>query len=60
MNCNTMYPGAPVVKGGYAYLSDKPGLGVDIDEELMQRYPAEDYVTPWIEMRSPDGSLQKP
>lgn len=55
-----MYHGAPVVKGGYAYVNDKPGLGIEIDEALMERYPAEDYVTPWIEMRSPDGSIQKP
>lgn len=55
-----MYPGAPVVKGGYAYINDKPGLGIEINEELMKKYPAEDYNTNWIEMRRPDGSLQKP
>lgn len=55
-----LYHGAPVVKGSYAYINDKPGWGIEIDEELMARYPAEDYVTHWIEMRLPDGSLQKP
>lgn len=55
-----MYKGAPVVKGGFAYVNDKPGLGIEIDEDLMAKYPAEDYKTNWIEMRRPDGSLQKP
>ena len=27
------FPGHAVLEGGYLYLSDKPGLGIDIDEE---------------------------
>ena len=28
----------PLVKEGYAVVPDKPGLGIDLDEEAVQRY----------------------
>ena len=55
-----MFPGAPVVKGTYAYVNDAPGIGVDFDEKLAANYPARNIETPWIEMRLPDGTLQRP
>ena len=38
-----MFPGAPVVRRGYAYCNDRPGWGVDFDEELAKKYPAKGY-----------------
>ncbi len=35
-----MFPGLPEVRDGYMYPNDKPGLGIDIDEELAAKYPA--------------------
>lgn len=55
-----MFPGAPVVRGSYAYIGDAPGIGVGFDEKLAAEYPARNIETPWIEMRLPDGTLQRP
>lgn len=55
-----IFPGTPVVEGSYAYVSDKPGIGVEFDEQLAKEYPAHPIKTVWIEMRNPDGSLQLP
>ncbi len=57
------FPGHPEFEGGYFYLSDRPGLGIDIDEEKARRlvdperlrrpiYVAED--------RRADGSVVRP
>jgi muconate cycloisomerase len=34
----------PLVVDGYAIVPDKPGLGVELDEEAVQRYTREHYV----------------
>lgn len=34
-----MFPGMAEIRKGYLYGSDKPGLGVDIDEELARKNP---------------------
>jgi len=57
------FPGAPVLEHGYLYANDKPGLGIDIDEEKaatlldpermrVPRYVAED--------RKADGTVVRP
>jgi len=55
-----MFPGTPVVRDGYMYGSDAPGLGIDIDEKLAAEYPCEDWVEQWTQTRLPDGSPAKP
>jgi len=55
-----VFPGLPEFRQGYAYANDKPGLGVEIDEEEAAKYPADSGVTRWTETRLPDGSLQTP
>jgi len=30
-----MFPGLPEVRNGYMYPSDKPGLGIELDEEAL-------------------------
>ena len=34
-----VFPGTPEVRDGMLWCNDKPGLGVDIDEELAAKYP---------------------
>ena len=51
-----VFPGCPEVRAGYAYLNDKPGLGVEINEELAARYPCEAGVPEWTQTRLPDGT----
>ncbi len=55
-----MFPGLPEVRDGYMYPNDKPGLGIDIDEELAAKYPAEDTIEFWTQTRLPDGSPARP
>ena len=51
-----MFPGLPVVRDGYMYANDQPGLGIDINEALAAKYPCEDWVEGWTQTRLPDGS----
>ena len=55
-----MFPGMPVVRNGYAYPSDLPGLGIDIDEALASKFPCETDVTVWTQTRIPDGTMNTP
>jgi mannonate dehydratase len=55
-----MFPGLPVVEGGYMYLNDQPGLGIDFDEKLAAKYPCKDEVDWWTQTRLPDGSPARP
>jgi mannonate dehydratase len=55
-----MFPGLPVVKNGYMYPNDKPGLGIDLDEKLAARYPCVDEVDEWTQTRLPDGGPARP
>jgi mannonate dehydratase len=55
-----IFPGTPQVRDGYMYPNDRPGLGIDIDEKLAARYPAQDGVEWWTQTRLPDGSPTRP
>ncbi len=55
-----VFPGMPYEKDGYLYLSSKPGLGIDINEELANKYPIQTTVTKWTQTRLPDGTLINP
>jgi mannonate dehydratase len=55
-----MFPGTPVVRDGYMYGNDKPGLGIDINEKLAAQYPCEDWVEQWTQTRLPDGGPTRP
>ena len=55
-----MFPGAPVIQGAYVYINDNPGIGIGFNESLAKKYPAENIKTDWLEMRRPDGSMQRP
>jgi len=55
-----IFPGLPVVEGGYLYPNDQPGLGIDINEELAAKYPPQEIVEEWTQTRLPDGSPARP
>ena len=55
-----VFPGLPEFKDGYVYPNDKPGLGVDINEEEAAKYPCENAVVTWTQTRRRDGALQTP
>lgn len=55
-----VFPGTPVLRDGYLWANDRPGLGIDIDEAKAAMYPIS--VTPieWTQSRWPDGTLWTP
>jgi mannonate dehydratase len=55
-----VFPGTPEVRGGYMYPNDRPGLGIDVNEELAAKYPCRDDVERWTQTRLPDGSPARP
>ena len=50
----------PYAKNGYLYGNDKPGLGVDFNEELAKLHPPTHTVTGWTQTRLPDGTAHTP
>ncbi len=55
-----VFPGLPVVRDGYLYGNDQPGLGIDVDERLAAEYPVSEIVEEWTQARLPDGSAARP
>ena len=55
-----VFPGMPFAKDGYLYVNNKPGFGIDINEELAKKYPIKTNVTKWTQTRLPDGTLVHP
>ena len=54
-----VFPGTPELRNGYMWPNGKPGLGVDIDEQLAARFPAKD---PGVRKnaRRADGTVMRP
>lgn len=60
-----VFPGHPVLSGGYLYPNDKPGLGVDIDEEKAAKLVSPElrtrmYHQPYPIDRKADGTIVRP
>lgn len=58
-----MFPGCPELKDGYYWASDRPGLGIDLDETLAAKFPIEDdppFDLDWGGVRRKDGGVVKP
>lgn len=55
-----VFPGTPEVRNGYMYPNDRPGLGIDVNEELAAKFPCKDEVEWWTQTRLPDGSPARP
>lgn len=52
-----IFPGAPIMENGYLYVNDKPGIGVDIDEEKARKYACKYQDNKWLRPRLPDGTM---
>ncbi|MCL2404487.1 MAG: starvation-sensing protein RspA [Defluviitaleaceae bacterium] len=55
-----VFTGCPQLEGGYVYVNDKPGLGMDINEELAAKYPCDTTLPTWTNARRPDGTIARP
>lgn len=55
-----VFPGLPEFRQGYVYATDKPGLGVELNEAEAAKYPCDSGVTTWTQTRLADGTLQTP
>jgi mannonate dehydratase len=55
-----MFPGLPIVRNGYLYANEWPGLGIEIDEALAAEYPCQEIVEEWTQTRLPDGGPARP
>lgn len=52
-----MFPGSPELRKGYLYANDKPGFGIDFNEELAAKYPPKPFDVSRWQGRRPDGTL---
>ncbi|MDR1106467.1 MAG: bifunctional D-altronate/D-mannonate dehydratase [Treponema sp.] len=55
-----VFPGCPELRKGFVYANSRPGLGIDINEELAARYPCKTEATRWTQTRIPDGTANTP
>ena len=55
-----VFPGSPEVEDGYVYPNDKPGFGIDLDEEKAAKYPISNELPKWTLTRTPDGTSVRP
>ena len=55
-----VFPDAPFMRDGYMHIHEKPGLGVDINEEEAARYPLPHYNYDWTQVRKNDGTPIRP
>jgi len=58
-----VFPGTPEVKNGMMWANDKPGLGVDLNEELAAKFPVTDeppFDLDWGRLRGKDGTIRRP
>lgn len=58
-----VFPGCPVLRDGYYHVTDKPGLGIDLDEKLAGRFPIQDdpsFDMFWGNVRRRDGTIVTP
>ena len=57
-----VFPGCPEVHDGHMWGNDKPGLGIDLNEELAAKYPFKEreFGGAWDPPRRADGTMVKP
>jgi mannonate dehydratase len=58
-----VFPGCPELKDGALWVSDRPGLGIDLDENLAAKFPIRDdppFDMHWGNLRRRDGAATKP
>lgn len=55
-----VFPGCPTIENGYMHVNEKPGFGVDFDEEQAKKYPLPDDPGYWRPLRRRDGTAARP
>ena len=55
-----VFPGTPELRDGFVWPNDRPGLGIDIDEQLAAGHPHEPGNPSWTESRLFDGTIWRP
>ena len=55
-----IFVGAPELRNGYLYANDKPGFGIEFNEELALKYPCQHREHAWLLSRLPDGTAVRP
>jgi mannonate dehydratase len=57
-----VFPGCPEFRDGYLWSNDKPGFGIDLDEELAAKFPFPEHPLngAWPPVRQPDGTVIRP
>jgi mannonate dehydratase len=56
-----VFIGCPrVMKDGYVYLSDKPGIGIEVDEKVAKKFPPVEMDFSWLYSRITDGTAVRP
>jgi mannonate dehydratase len=58
-----VFPGCPEIKDGMLWCNERPGLGIDINEELAAKYPIRDdppFDLNWGRLRDRDGTIRRP
>lgn len=51
-----VFPGCPEFRDGFLYPSEKPGLGIDINEKAAAKYPCRYHHNKWLWARLTDGT----
>ena len=58
-----VFPGTPELRNGMLWCNEKPGLGIDVNEELAAKYPIRDdppFDLQWGRLRDRDGTIRRP
>jgi mannonate dehydratase len=55
-----VFDGCPREQQGYLYPGDRPGIGVEVDEQAAAKYPCDDTFPSWTLARTPDGTAVRP
>jgi mannonate dehydratase len=55
-----VFPGTPEIKAGYMYSNDRPGLGIDIDEQAAAKFPYKNSGNSRGNDRRLDGTIVRP
>ncbi|HAM70680.1 MAG TPA: starvation-sensing protein RspA [Verrucomicrobiales bacterium] len=55
-----VFPGSPTVKGGYMFVNEAPGFGVDFNEEAAKKFPLPENPGFWEPVRRRDGTAVRP
>ena len=57
-----VFPGTPEIRNGAMWSNERPGLGVELDEELAARFPLPEmpYGGGWAPLRRDDGTVVSP